>query len=191
MKPLITRLVFTVLCIALAGLAAYAANTLTSTITFNMSAEYSGPSTSLGTATDRVLLNRNIAFSNGSAADQCNLTYHAKVTLADANSTTLNVYDSGSLLDPLGNALTMAAVKFVYLKNLSTDASLLVGGGATPVALFADSSDILTLPPGGTFMFCAPSATGVVTTTNKNLKLEHNGTGSSSMDVEVLLLGVD
>jgi len=106
---------------------------------------------------------------------------------------TLNLKDSGSLLDIFKQALTMTAIKFLYIKNNSADATLKVGGGdSLDLDIFAAKTDILNIKPGGCAIpLCDPSAAGVSVATNCNLKLEHDGTGESSMNVDVIALGLD
>jgi hypothetical protein len=134
---------------------------------------------------------RNWTFGTGAGA--VNLIYADTTTLADGANTTLDLYASGTLKDVHNRDLTMAALKFLYIKNNSADATLLVGGGASnDLGIFAATSDILKIPPGGdAILWNDPSASGLDITTNKNLKIEHDGTGSSSMDVDVIAMGLD
>jgi hypothetical protein len=134
----------------------------------------------------------NVDWAYGTGAGAVNIIYADTITLADGANTTLDLYASGSLLDIFNRALTMAALKFLYIKNKSSDASLkLFGGAATDLGIIANTSDIVVVKPGGVFLWTDPSAAGLVTTTNKNLKLEHDGTGSSTMDVDVIAMGLD
>jgi hypothetical protein len=132
-----------------------------------------------------------MTLTDGTGANKGDVCFDDYRTLADGANETLDLHD-GSLTDPLGTALTMDIMRGLYIKNTSTDASLLIGGAAaTQLGLFADVSDILTLPPGGEFVFTAPDATGVDVTTNADLKLEHNGTGTSSMIYHIVVVGED
>jgi hypothetical protein len=133
---------------------------------------------------------RAIEFAAGTGAGQANVGYAATRSLALGASEVLDLYASGVLLNLRKNALTMAALKFLYIRNLSTTQNLLIGGGTTPVGLFANSSDIETLPPLGTKLWSDPSAAGLVLTTNKNLKLEFGGTGATHT-YEIIALGLD
>ena len=134
----------------------------------------------------------NSSWSYGTAANAVNVIYADTTTLADGANTTLDLYASGSLLDIFKQALTIEAVKFVYIKNNSADATLKVGGGASnDLDIFAATSDIALIKPGGVFLWVDPSAAGLDITTNKNLKIEHDGTGSSTMDVDVIAMGLD
>ena len=88
--------------------------------------------------------------------------------------------------------MTIERRKVLYSKNKSSAANLEIGGAAsTDIRLFKATGDILTLPPGGEFLFSAPLASGVDTTTNSDLKMTHDGTGTSSLDYEIIVVGVD
>lgn len=131
-------------------------------------------------------------WSYGTGANQVQIVYADTTTLADGANTTLDLYASGSLLDIFNRALTLESLKFLYIKNNSSDATLKVGGGASnDLDIFAATSDIALIKPGGIFIWTDPSAAGLDITTNKNLKIEHDGTGSSSMAVDVIAMGLD
>lgn len=135
--------------------------------------------------------------ADGNGADQGQVLYADTISLADGANTTLDFYD-GSLVDVNGNALTMTELKGLVIRNRSADATLLIGAAAgTQLPIFGDAaSDKISLPPGSTgnpsiFMLCVPSATGYAISSAPDLKLEHNGTGSSAMLVDVVAWGSD
>lgn len=136
-------------------------------------------------------------WSYGIGAGAVNVVYADTITLAQPNgggeTVTLNLKDSGSLLDVFKQALTMTAIKFLYIKNNSADATLKVGGGDSfDLDIFAAKTDILLVKPGGSaILLNDPSAAGVSVATNYNLKIEHDGTGEETMDVDVIALGLD
>lgn len=162
---------------------------LTTAITLHLATTYTG-SLDLSTVRDVLDLNRNISLADGDGADQADMMFSDSRTLADAATETHDIY-AGALVDAFGVAVTIEKLKFMYLYNSSSDASLLILGGATPLGICSDASDIIILPPGGKFIWSAPNATGLDVTTNKNLKLEHNGDGSSDLVYEIVLIGVD
>lgn len=132
------------------------------------------------------------SFSYGTDASEANVVYQDQITLTDGSNTTLNLYDSGTLKDTFGNDLTMEAIKFIYIKNNSEDATLLIGGGdSLDVPLTTDPAAAIKVPPGGIYTFVDSSAAGLDITTNKNLKLTHDGTGSSDMAVDIVIGGLD
>lgn len=163
---------------------------LTAKISLGLTTQFTG-SGDLSTPTDQMNITRAIEFTSGTGANQADVLFADSRTLADGANEVLDIYASGTLLTPLGTALTMTKAKAIYVYNTSADASLLIGGGTTPLAICADGSDILKLPPGGKLVFTAPLAAGIATTTNKNLKFEHDGTGSSTLTYEVVVIGID
>lgn len=132
-------------------------------------------------------------WSYGTGAYQVNCVYAGITTLTDGSNTTLDLYESGSLLDVFKRALTMAAIKFLYIRNNSPDSILLIGGGAVnDLLLFADTTDKVKLSPGGIFLWTCPTAAGIVTTANKNLKLEDDGSGEAgNKPIHVIAMGLD
>jgi hypothetical protein len=131
------------------------------------------------------------SWTYGTGANQVNCIFADQRTLADGANETLDLY-GGALYDIWGAALTMASLKLLYVKNNSSDAGLkILGTAVTGLDIVADPSDIILIAPGGTFIWVNPSAAGTDTSTNKDLKLEHDGTGSSSMAVDVIALGLD
>jgi len=132
------------------------------------------------------------SFSFGEAANQITQLYHDSVVLADGANTTLNLYDSGTLKDSFGNDVEISALKLLLVKNNSTDATLLLlGGNSADLPICSDPADQIKIPPGGTFIWTNMSAAGTDITTNKNLKLTHDGTGSSTMNVSVVVGGIN
>jgi len=159
------------------------------TVTFGVTYENA---LDLSTIRDRVAFNSVVNWTFGTGANQCNVLYHDTVTIADGANTTLDLFASGTLTDSFGNALTMAAIKVLYLKNNSSDAKLKVFGAASlDLLILTGTTDEVEVHPGGVFFWSCPTAAGVVTSTNKNLYLEHDGTGSSSMEVDVIAMGLD
>ena len=120
------------------------------------------------------------------------MIYADTVTIADDANETLDLYASGSLLDIYNRALTMTALKFLYVKNNSEDATLrMFGLDDVDIGLMTDPNDQINIKPGGVFLWIDPSAAGLDITTNKNLLIDHNGTGTDSMAVDVIAMGLD
>jgi hypothetical protein len=138
------------------------------------------------------LIVANLGWSYGTSANAVQIIYADTVTLADGGNTTLDLYASGTLVDIFGRTLTMTAIKFLYIKNNSADATLeAFGGVALDIPIVKDTSDVISIKPGGIFTWADVSAAGLDITTNKNLYLVHDGTGSSTMDVDVIAMGLD
>jgi len=148
----------------------------------------------LGEPTDNIELTRGVSYTDGTGANQADVIWHDTRPLADGASEEIALDGVGgnAVTDAFGTTLTLDILKGLYIKNNSTDANLLIGGAAgTQLGLFADGGDKLTLPPGGEFFISAPNATGIDTTTNCDLKIAHDGTGSSALTYDIVVVGVD
>ncbi len=144
----------------------------------------------LDTARDAINLSRGVSLENGTGANQANSIWHDNRTLADAANETIDLHD-GSLLNAFGDALVLTKLKAIYIKNNSVDACLLIGAAATvQLGLFNVVTDVLKLQPGGELFITAPNDTGIVTTTNSKLKLAHDGTGTSNLTYDIIVVGV-
>lgn len=145
----------------------------------------------LNSIKDIITLSRGVMWTSGIGANQVNVLFHDTYPLGDGANYTFDLYESGTLKDHHGDLLTMTALKFLYVKNNSADATLKLLGGTTPIAICENLSDIILIPPGGEFLWICPTAAGIVTTANKNLKIEHDGTGESTMNVDIVAMGLD
>ena len=136
----------------------------------------------------------NFGWLYGVEANQVDVVYADTITLTLGSTVTLDLYaGTPGLLDVHGRALTMEAIKFLYIKNTSTDSGLLIGGGGgDDLLIFVNTTDILYLPPGGVFLWYDPSAAGVVTTLKTDLKLMDDSAGVvGDRLIEVFAMGLD
>ena len=182
-------IVLMIVAIAL-GVTAGVFAALTSKVIFTIQTQYSGGS-GLGTTLDNLNLDYSISLTSGTGANQANVIYSASRTLADDANEVLDFYASGTLKDAFGTNLTMTRIKLLVIYNTSTEATLRIGGGVKAVNLFVDLSDKLDLPPGGKFLYCAPDATGLLITTDKDLNLLHGGQGTAALVYKIIAIGID
>ena len=141
---------------------------------------------------DTVTISEPQNFTFGQAADQVDLIYHAKVTLAASANSEI---DLQSILDAFGNSISFAKVKYLFIQHTGDagdDSGIIVGGAASNAfsAFFGDPTDTMLLEADGEFTINAPGAGYTVDATHKELKLEHDGAGSESVIVNVLILGL-
>ena len=164
---------------------------LTTVVTLKFQTLFTDPA-DLSTPTDSLVQDYSINLATGTGAAQADMIFHDQRTLADAAVDTLDLYASGSLLDPLGVALTMAELKLLYIHNTSTTNSLTIGPHANAVDMFADNtSDIMIIPPEGKFLWTSPSAGGLDLTTDKNLVLTHDSTDANDLIYNIIVIGSD
>jgi len=142
----------------------------------------------LNNTLDTLNINTGVAWTFGTGANCGNLLWHDSRS-TDATGETINVYD-GSEKNAFGTALTMEAIKLLYIKNTHASLTLeVLGGSSADIAICANNSDIIEIPPGGFLLWVCPTAAGIVTTTNKNLKLASKTAGTITYDI--VMLGLD
>ncbi|KKK55402.1 hypothetical protein LCGC14_3074910 [marine sediment metagenome] len=162
---------------------------LTAKMILNILIDYTS-TRDLGTATLPIQLSRGITLTDGTGANKGDICFDDNRTLADGANETIDVR---SITDAYGTALTFDILRGLYIKNNSTDSGLLIGNAAaTQLGIFSVATHILLLPPGGEFFMTWPDATGLDTTTNKDLKLEHDAVGAAvSLTYDIILVGED
>ena len=149
--------------------------------------------TKLDEVLDELNIKTSIKWSFGTGLKQCNVLLHEKLTIAAAGNQTLNLYDTGgsALQDAFGNDLTMAAIKFLFVLNRSEDLYIqLFGGDALDLLIMSGMTESMKVKPLGHFQWCDPSAAGIVTSVNKNLKFTV-GAGSGNAIIDVVAMGLD
>lgn len=148
-------------------------------------------STKIAEALDELGIDSSIKWTFGTGVKQANVLFHQKVSVAQAANTTLDLNASGTLLDAFGDALTMDAIKLLYVKNLSTTLTVSVFGGASlDLLIMGGTTDAQKLPPESFMFWACPTAAGIVTTVNKNLYLAVSA-GSGSAIIDIAALGLD
>lgn len=143
----------------------------------------------LDSVVDPLSASAGITWTFGTGANQANLLWHDSRS-TDATGETIDIYAGGVEKTAFGTLLTMEAIKLLYVKNTHATLVLKVLGTATTaIGICSDPSDIIEIPPGGSLLWMCPTAAGIVTTTNKNLKFASKTAGTITYDV--VLLGLD
>jgi hypothetical protein len=165
--------------------------TLTAKIGLTFATMYTGTGVdTFSYPVDQMNLSRTIDFTTGTGANQVNVVFHDSRSLADDVNEVLD-FHGGALTDPLGTALTMDKLKVLYIKNTGTLTDIKIGGGADPIPLFANASDILLIKPGGTFVYAAPDANGLSVVDGNDLNILHGGGGTAAAIYEIIAIGVN
>lgn len=139
----------------------------------------------LSTTLDELKINASHDWTFGTGANQVNLVFHDSRTTDDTGETH-DVYAGGSLVNSFGDALTMEAIKLLYVKNTHATLTLeILGTAVTGLDIVADPSDIIELPPGGILLWTCPTAAGIVTTTNLSLKFACKTAATISYDFAI------
>ena len=138
-----------------------------------------------------VILN-SMGWTYGTGENQVNVVYADTVPLTDGQTIVMDLNASGTYLDVFTGALTLEAVKLVYIKNNSADATLeILGSGAASIMICKVNTDVIVIQPGGTFMWIDPSASGLDCNPAVEFQLTHPGTGDDGVNVDVIIMGLD
>ncbi len=148
------------------------------------------------TPTDSLSQTFTRTFTSGTAADQCDLIWHDSRTLTNGATEALDL--NGGTLNGAFGAVTFDKVKGILIANTNTENGLKIGAAAAnALGLFDNTSDILVLPLASAtnkpslFLWEAPGAAGIATTTNDDLKIAHGGTTTNTITYEVYVWGED
>lgn len=144
----------------------------------------------LATASVPLTLTERIKLTSGTGADQADLIFHDRRTLAASASENLDL--AGSLVDALGNTLTFARVKAVIIAAASgnTNDVQVIREATNGVPLFLAAGDGIAVRPGGVLAWIAPDATAVAVTagTGDLLEIANSGAGTS-VTYDVVIVG--
>jgi outer membrane lipoprotein SlyB len=125
------------------------ADTLTTAVRVIVTARHVTTS-GVSTVEDPATIQIDRTMTNGTAANQCDRSYHYSGTVASSASAAFDL--DGSLTDAFGQVATFSSIKAVSIANDSTTAIVAIGGGATDVAGIGR----ITVPPSGCAVFCGP-----------------------------------
>lgn len=135
----------------------------------------------------------NTFATSGTGANKVNQLWFSTRTLASSATEDINVY-TPSANDALGNAMTIATVKVLYIQNTSATETdyLSVGGKGTTAgwtSFLADNTDIIKILGGATVCAIAPGSTGWVvgaSTTNHLLTVTNSGAASVTYNIAII-----
>lgn len=119
--------------------------------------------------------------ASGTSSGQQDIVWSDRLSV----STTPTDVDLNALTSELdGSTLDMANITHVTVYNGGA-ANLLLGGATNSVAIFSDDSDIIVVPPGGTFVWDG-GPDGLAVGGSDVLRLD---AASGTLTVDVLLMG--
>jgi hypothetical protein len=103
-------------------------------------------------------------FTDGAGAAQIQVIYSADVTGTTTAGTDYDLV--GGLRDAFGRTLTFTSVRAIYVEAAAANTgNILLGAGTHPITGWvANTSDIVTVRPGGAFCLVAMDSTGYTVT---------------------------
>lgn len=146
----------------------------------------------LSTTQDPVAISSDslFSFTDGTGALGVQVAWHDTITLADGGNEEIDL--AGGKTNAFGQTVTFTKIKAMYFKNNSSDADLEIGGAAANQFLMVKAAgDAILVKPGGVLCIATADADGYPVTagTGDLLRIEHDGTGSSTMDVDIYIAG--
>lgn len=133
----------------------------------------------------------DVAFSNGTGANQANMVFTDQRTLSASGTEDLDL--AGGLTDAFGNTITFTSIKgiFIYAATGNTN-DVLVGGAASNqfIEWVSNASDVIVVKPGGFFGLCNPAANGyAVTASTGDLLKVANSSSGTSVTYDIIIVG--
>lgn len=166
------------------------AETLTASVKLSVTAALVGTS-DLGNRTYNLDYVKNIAFANGTGANQANQIWTDSRQLAASATEDLDL--AGVLTSPLGTTLTFTKVKAVIVYAYTTNTNnVVVGGDANALVNWVGATnDLINIRPGGFVCLMAPDVTAYAVTaaTGDILQIANSGAGTV-VDYDIIILGV-
>lgn len=163
---------------------------LTTSLTLSLTATLTAAA-DIGTPEHRIPVTFSDDLATGTGADQADQVWADTRTLGATTSEDLDL--SGTLTNGLGQTVTFARIKGIYIRNKSTTAGavLAVGGHATSafVNWVANATDIINIRNGGVLFLWAPDATAYAVTASTGDILKINNTSAASMDYDIVIIG--
>lgn len=149
-------------------------------------------SQNLGSASYNLNQTYAINLLQGTGANQADIIFANTYTIAASGTQTLDL--NGVLLDAHGNTINMTLVKgiFVYAYAANTNNVLVGGAGANAFFTWCDANTSkVTVRPGGFMLLGCQDATGYAVTagTGDLLQLANSSSGTS-VQCDVVIIGV-
>lgn len=134
--------------------------------------------------------NLAIALTNGVGANQADLVWHDRRTLAASATEDLDL--SGALVDIYGQPVVFAKLKVILVAADvgNTNNVNLTRPASNGVPLFLAAGDGIAVKPGGVQLWAAPDLAGIaVTPTTGDLITLTNSAGSTGVTYDIILIG--
>jgi hypothetical protein len=127
--------------------------------------------------------------ADGTAADKADRVYIARGTVADSGTPT-DIDFSGSLLNPLGDAVVLVEIVTLYIRNRHATSILSVGADAAPITSFmGGTAPVIKVRPGGFICLHAPDATAYALTATTADILQIATDAGTSVPFDIVVVG--
>lgn len=144
----------------------------------------------LVTPSAALLLANFTTLTSGTGDHAADMMWSDTRTLAASGAEDLDL--AGSITGHLGNTLTFARIKLLYIGAASgnTNDVQVTRPASNGVPMFLAAGDGLAVKPDGKFIWCAPNAAGVaVTAATGDLITITNSAGTTGVTYDVVIIG--
>jgi len=135
----------------------------------------------------------NYTIANGTGANQADVIWQDKRTLAASASESLDL-QTGALADSFGATLTLSKIKAIIIAADAANTNDVQVGGAGANAItapFGSGTDYVAIQPGGILVLVNPTSGGyLVDGTHKLLKVA-NSAGTTGVTYSIIIFGVE
>lgn len=138
---------------------------------------------------DPVSTTHTLSLASGSGAESGNMVWHDQRTVATGANDDIDL--SGGITDAFGDSITFTKIRYIEIKNESTNDTLTIGGAANPVANVSGTVQKSGSNYPGIFVMTAPDASGLAVTAGSadELRITHDGDTSNSVTYEITIAG--
>lgn len=162
---------------------------LTSKLSLSITAELSN-AFDMVTTVARLVYEKAIDLASGTAADQADRVFSDERTLAGSASEDLDL--AGVLTDALGNTITFAKIRAIFIENLATGNNQVVVGGAASnqfVGPFGAGTHTVSVGPGGFLALVNRHTAGWTVTPGTVDLLKIANSTSGSINYRIVIIG--
>jgi len=178
------------LVLAMVGVYAYAATTLTTTAVFAVSGTHVNDLDLGNDPSYSYKGGLTVSLTDGTGASQADMVFADQRTLAASTAEDLDV-SGGALVDAFGATFTIAELKVLMVCAAAANTNdVVVGGDANSVPFLDTAAATLSVRPGGCFQLADPSAAGIAVTagTGDIIQIENSAAGTS-VTYDIIIVG--
>ncbi len=142
----------------------------------------------MSTPQDNLTRKAQINWSNGGGPSQVDRQYHDQRTLGVGSHDDLSFKD-GTLLDGLGQAITLSRVKQAYVKASESNSGNIIFANSHATMFRGPLGSAQLLQPGALSIWAAPNS-GYAITSGTNHTLRISNASSASAVYDIIITGV-
>lgn len=145
----------------------------------------------IGVVSHEIAYGPSIQFGDGNGANQINRVWADTRTIAASANEDIDL--AGTLVDAIGQTVTLARVRALIIRAAAANTNNLIVGGAASngfATWVGSATNTVIVRPGGMLVLVAPDATAyAVTAATGDLLRVANSAGGTSVTYDIVVLG--